>query len=282
MESGSRVDFTAVERWRFEASLAEFATSRGAEFLSRVAFPWPGQVQAVQAALVHVYRSALLPAGGAPDRREPLERAAIRAEIALTIGDPKMASDIVDWFRALPVEGGAGRHACAFYWYDVSFSTLSPNAPRPEGVNDALWHAFVAAIRRENHDGPEAYLAAHAGYIDETKPVEDLQIDLLDWQRGPFSDWDLLLAEAYGWDVADGNIWVDWQSFLNHRRITSLWRHFGPHFSAAEQEALVAWKRNGAAGLDAGADDPVMAAVLLDVADKTPPCAPRGILSSDA
>lgn len=122
--------------------------------------------------------------------------------------------------------------------------------------------------------------------------IEPLQRDLSDWQFGPFSDWDLELGEAYELPVADGNIWLAWQSVLDHQRMTTLWCVFGPHFSAQELGILVNWKRTqtDVAQLADSQDpelaalliDPMMAAVLTDVKQAAPPCHPKDILVSNA
>lgn len=281
-------DYDSAVAWARESLIANFATSRGADFLARLSFPWSGQERAVNDALEQLYRDQLrLDATSRP----PLDTTKIEASMDAALDQPGSGSDALAWLEALPVEGSTSRHGCAFYWSSVFYSTLGSDGWHIDGVRPQLWRAFVAAIRREAYDGAPEYAQSHAAYLAETEPVERIDAELRDWQLGPFSDWDLELAEAYEWNVADGHMWHAWRSILAYQRITTLWRLFSPHFSKDELDAVVAWKRgHGAALQNEGSDpdldallmDPVMAAVLADVADKTPPCHPTDILASDA
>lgn len=288
----SKPDLAAATAWDLEYTLANFATSRGPVFLKRVSFPWRGHEEAVCDALTGQFRAAMRADAPLREERGPLDGLKFQASVAEAVGDAAAANDIMEWFRALPVGGGDSPHSCAFYWNSVFFFTLGTDAAGIDGVRDALWRAFVAAIQRKRYESSLAYADTHTAYIAETDGIERLQREIQDWQRGPFTDWDLEMAEAYEWDVGDGLIWCDWETILDYQRITTLWRLFAPHFSKAELDALVAWKSGHAQeALEEQVTDPELASLLMDPmmadmrredAGNTPPCHPNGILVSDA
>lgn len=229
---------TGHDKYRFQALAALFATSRGAEFLSAFDTPAKGHEPEVQDALAGLFESRL------PDDIEhAVLRSDVEAALRMTaVGDA--AEAVVDWIDDLPDSGGASGHANVYYWRGVFMSPgLAEDRDGPPEVATDKWRSLRAAGEERPQDAPDPDPLADAAerYRRDSAQLRALRDRIEDWQKGPFSDFDLKLGQKFDWPIGEGLMWTAWTEAIDYWLTKLLWAAYEGSFTQAEKDAVYQW-----------------------------------------
>ena len=271
--------------YRFQTLAGMLATSRSASFLRSFAGPHRPYEVEIQTALADLFtrRIATLEEGQKLED-SPILRSEVEEAISATpVG--ANAGDVVDWIDDLPDSSGTRGLSCTFYWNAILREPQHPeDRDGPPEVPTAKWRSLRAAGEERPRDAPDPdpLKKAACAYVRDSAGLRSLRKDIKDWQKGPFTDLDLSMAEQFDWSVADGLMWSPWEAAVDYALTKLLWATFHDDFTVAERDAILAWKVGHIREMRGEmADDPNYHG-LTDAIISDPPCHPDDMLRTNA
>lgn len=264
------------DRYRFERLVALIATSRGGAFLSSFDGPARGQESEVQGALAELFVQIMEHGGNA---------FVSRADVAASLtGADVDGSDMIAWIDDLPDASGSRALSCVFYWSSVFMGPCAAEDRNgPPEIETSKWVSFRAAAEKRPGDIPEPdpLAVAAKAYHRAVAPLRSFCANVEDWQCGPFTDFDLLLAKRFEWDIAERALWGTWIEIAEYAMTKQLWRCFGPAFTQVERDAIFAWKVGHVAeSRQLMREDPRFPNLAEDLLPD-PPCHPDDMMRAD-